>query len=338
MAFNKKSKSVESKGSGSNISKEVWEAFNEHRVQVINQVTDDGENSQQVCFISGIVDSGTQKPQEEYTEYDWEDSERQHKLIEADFGCFHNEETNKLCIPNKSSDSVIFFVDFPDILIDYGMLFGEGEDLRPHRELLAQEWDNIATVTTLQPDEFKGYGPKSRIYKLAKATGCVVKGNPPADFDVGDLLGKVFTMDVIAEISEEGFFNSKISGVSSKHKAIPTPKHNITPFGIMMNEECDEEVLKFISSRKSVMNRLALAEEWNDSVLKEQITKLRAAKSAEEKDDDEKEPAQKAASKPKKVTPEKSSARESTAKKSTAKKIVPKKEEDEEEIDPFAED
>ena len=334
MGFSKKSKSVESKGTGSNISSEVWEEFNTHRVEVINEATDDGENSQQVCFISGIVDSGKQKPQEEFTEYKWEDSERQQKLIEADFGCFHNEETDMFCIPNKSSDSVIFFVDFPDILINYSILHEDDESPpRPHRELLAMEWDNIAQVTSLAPDEFKGYGPKSRINKLAKATGCVTRGNPPADFDVGELLGKVFTMDITAQLSDDDkkYFNSKVSGVSSKHKAIPTPEHDITPFGIMLDEECDEEVLKLITSRKSVMNRLSMAEEWEDSKLKAQIDKLRGAEGEEEKDDEEESATKKPAAK-------KAAPKKAPAKKVAAKKIVAPAESEEEEEDPFAED
>ena len=42
MAFHKKSRSVETKGGGSNISKEKWEEFNAHRLAVINEATDDG--------------------------------------------------------------------------------------------------------------------------------------------------------------------------------------------------------------------------------------------------------------------------------------------------------
>lgn len=284
MTFKKKAQvPKQSSNQESNID---WEGFNNHVYEAIMEATDNGENTNQVCFISGIVDTGKQPPLEPYTVYDLAEegtelAAKQQKLLDADFGCY--VEDGKLYIPEKPVDSVVFFVDFPDIKINYSKYFGDGtEEPKPYRELLAGEWDKVATYTALMPDT-SGYGGKSRISKLAKATG-VTKGNPPADFDVGELLGQPFTMDI--EVNRGGdkgqYVNVRVSNPSSKHKAIPVPEHDVVPFGVMMNGGNDEEAIKQIYRKSTLLRRLEMAEEWETSDLKKEIEAMVAKNTSSE--------------------------------------------------------
>ena len=284
MSFSKKGK-VSQESAPSNHPQVDWSAYNAHILEKVLEATDNGDSKNQVCFISGVVDTGTQPAIEPYTVYDADieggaNYEKQQKLISADFGCFI--ENGKFHIPQKPVDSVVFFVDFPEILIDYGKFFGDGDsEPKPYRTLLAGEWDGVATYTSLQPSS-EGYGGKSRISVLAKATGCT-KGNPPSNFDIAELLGKPFTMDVAASTGgdKNQYVNIRVSSPSSKHKAIPFPDHTVTPFGVGMNSENSDEAIKQIFRKSSLLARLALAEEWETSKLKAQIAAMKGDTNSE---------------------------------------------------------
>ena len=235
MGFNKKAKQTTSSYE-SNID---WEAYNQHLLEQINEATEDGDDSVQVCIISGLVDTGTQPPQEEYTVYDWEDSEQQNKLLKANFGCF--VEDDKFHIPNRKNDTMVIMVDFPTIQINYGAFFSEdgADDWKPYRHLYAGDWKGVATPIILNPKDGE-YNPKSRISKLAKVTGCIKGSAAPADFDLGELMGKDLVMDITAEQNGE-YININVKDPAKRNKAIPIPDHDIEPFGVMIGEENDPE-------------------------------------------------------------------------------------------------
>lgn len=277
MAFSKKGKV---QNDNSNLPEVDWDLYNGHLEEAVKQATDDGDNKNQVCFISGIIDTGTQPAQEPYTTYDEAKEgdpnfDKQRKLIEADFGCYAAD--GKFYIPNKPVDSVVFFVDFPDIKVNYGKFFAlDGkDDYKPYRTLLAGDWDGLATYTALSPSP-TGYGGKSRVSVLAKATG-TTKGNPPSDFDVGELLGKPFTMDVLlSRGGDKGqFLNVRVSNPSSKHKAIPVPEHDVVPFGVSMSGGNSVVELEQIVRKGAILRRLEMAKEWEGSKLKIEIASLK---------------------------------------------------------------
>lgn len=259
-----------------------FKGFNDHLEEVMDEVFEE-EGNALPCIISGIIDTGVQTS---WTEYPWEDSERQQKLLDADFGCEVDEENNLFKIPNRA-DSVVFYVDFPQIMVNYGRFFqGDGvpkkgeefsygeDDFKPYRELLAGEWENIATHTPV----IAPYGAKSRIAKLAKATGLVKKGLPSDDFDIGELLGQWLMMTIETNRSgdENQYFNVRVKTPTTKPKAVPTPKYKLETFGVMFDGGNDLEELKFI--RKSVLSLLEKAEGWEDSGLKAELDKVSKSK------------------------------------------------------------
>lgn len=276
--FNKKAKATRS--SGSNID---WEAYNNHLEAQINEATENGDEPNLVAVICGLIDSGTQPPDEKYSSYDWKDNKQQNKLLKANFGC--KVEDGKFLIPNSSTDSVIIMVEFPDVMINYREFLGEDEndetypEQAPYRMLLAGEWQGVAGITVLDPPK-EGYGTKSRIMKLAKA----IK-HPDAkgkyldrDFPLGELLGKTCLMmlEGVRSGDENQYFNVKATNPSSIPKGMKVPKITSEPFGVMMNsdEPNDEEDLRQIMNRRSILKRLQLAEEWEDSMLKKELEEL----------------------------------------------------------------
>ena len=271
MTYSKKATPVDNNYS-ENTSNIDWAAFNQHLLEVVNEsIKKEGKN--QVCILSGIVDSGKQYPQDKYTTYPSDENDpRQKKLLDANFGCFH--EDGKFHIPQKPADSVIFFVDFPSILVNYGKFFSESgeDDFKPYRTLLAGEWEKIAQVTVLSPDPEEGYGPLSRIHKIANAIG-LVDGNPPTDFDIGSLLGGVFTMDISAE-QNDTFVNIRVKNVGTKHQAIPVPEYTGVPFGISWEGGNDSEALDQVKRKKVIRKRLEMATDYEGSGLQKELEAL----------------------------------------------------------------
>lgn len=270
-----------------------WEEYNDHVEEQILAATEESPN--QVCFISAIIDSGMQPPDDEYKEYDWEDDERQNKLLKAGFGCY--VEDDKFFVPNKSADSIIIYLDFPDIQINYGQFFSEDgeDDWKPYRASFYGSWQGKDGVINLTPQNGE-FGPKTVIHKLAKATGLHKKGPLKVDtFDIGKLLGKVLTMDV--EVNRGGengeYLNDKVKNPSAKHPSIPVPEHNIEPFLIPMNWTDKKYAPKpehLQQLRPSTKRRLEMSEEWEDSSLKAQLELLAESKSKDEGSKDGKTP------------------------------------------------
>lgn len=280
MTFRKVAKDRQSGGTGPTID---WSAFNDHlEAQIDAAIEEEGAN--QVCILSGIIDAGTQPPNEEYSEYDYVGDERQEKLLANDkVDCY--VENGKFYKANRPVDSVVFLVDFPGIMINYGQFLSKDQedDWRPYRAVIGGEFKGIAAVTSISPSEEDGYGAKSRVYKLAKAMGLFTKTNPPADFDLGELLGGVFTMDV--EVKRGGdqnqYLNIVTKNIGAKNKRLPVPDNDIVPFGIMMDGGNDPDTLKLI--KKSVMKRLEMASEWEESELKKEIEAAAEARKEEAK-------------------------------------------------------
>lgn len=289
-------------GGGSSISNEDWKKWNDYVYDCVQEATEDGDEPLQPCFISGIVDSGTQSPAEAEREYDWEDTDQQNKLIKVGVG---RVEGDKFYVKNRDNDTIVMTVDFPTVMIDYAKhpaSDSDEEDLKPYRALLAGDWDGAATPIALNPAD-DGYNAKSRIAKLAKATGIVKKGKVPKDFDLGELLGGEFMMNITAEWSEDDkFMNVRTADPTAKPKAIPMPEHNIEPFAVMMDGDNEEEDLKQVNGK--ILKRLQLAKEWDDSELKKELEKMgRLSGSNDNEESSDKKPAKKV-TKPSKVEQE----------------------------------
>ena len=293
MAFKKKAKKPQS---ASNVD---WNKFNRHiEERVEAAIEENGVNME--CYVSMLIDSGTQPAQDPFTEYEWEDSDQQNKLLKKDFGCY--VEDGKFYIPNRPMDSIILAVDFPDIMVDYGRFFSEDNtsEERPYRHFLAGDWEGVAGYTAAIVGKDGAYSARSTITKIAKAANLVKGSKVKEDFNIGDLMGAVFTMDVEVSSEEKGdkfYTKVKATNLSARSKKLPPLECDIECIGIMMNLDEDdepyvEEELRQINSK--VIKRLEMAEEWEDSDLKkalEKLGKLSSASSSSSSKGENKKPA-----------------------------------------------
>ena len=240
-----------------------WSPWNEHLLEQIGKI------KPRVAVLSGIIDVGTQE--QEPARYDWEDTPQQREKLETVEGC--HLDGNEIVIPRKPAPSIVMMADFPETLVDYGKHpYSESkeENWQPYRHLITNEFKGCATPCPLTHTKKTGvwaYDVKHRVSQIASAAD-LCDGVAPQDFDLGELLGAVFTMELGAVRNGE-YINVKAKTISKKHEAIPVPKHDIQPFGILMNGENDPEDVKMI--RKSIKTLLAKSPDYEGSLLKQQI-------------------------------------------------------------------
>ncbi len=288
--FNKKA----SKGTGG--SDVDWDAYNDH---LLEQIGDEVENH--VAIVSGLIDLGVQERPDYVEEYTG--TKKQEKAIKDGRSYVRENEDGEeeIVTELKPVDQVAIFADFPEIMINYGKFFSkDGEDdWKPYRHLITGTFWNKAdrkmyakgvSLSCSPNDKAKGgwaYDPKSTISKLAVATGSA-KSPVEQDFDIGELLGGVFSMDLVAEESKDGkHINIKANNPSKKHKTVKVPEYDIEPMGIMLDGDNDEEDLKQL--RPAIINTLELAEGWATSGLKEELDNLKDSSSEKKGSDDQEE-------------------------------------------------
>lgn len=284
--FSKKA-SDRSGGGGSNVD---WDAYNDH---LLEQIGEEEEN--RIAVVSGLIDLGIQDRPDYVEEY--KGTKAQEAALKSGKSRLDEDEEN-IITPLKPTEQIAIMADFPEIMINYGKFFSkDGEDdWKPYRHLITGEWWDKSARKMLakgvslscKPDDKSesgwAYDRKSNISKLAVATGVVAKAPVDQNFDIGELLGGVFTMDVSAEESKDGkHINVKVKNISKKHEKIPVPDHDIEPFGVMFDGDNDEESLKQL--RASVKNTLERAQGWETSGLKAELDAL-ATKTKEDNKDE----------------------------------------------------
>ena len=341
MGFSKKA----SKGSGGS-SKDYTE-FNEHvHEQIMEVVSEDFDPI--IGIISGIIEAGVQPV--ETTVEPYKGTEAQEYHLENTEGAFVDEEEGEIHIPRKPQDSVVFYVDFPEILIDYGKYMDNVDDDQeplPYRISLTGDWWNkavnkmFAKTVGLKclPNEGKtpsgwGYHHKSTIHKLANATGCV-RGQVDQDFDIGEILGGAAMFSLESELDEKGgktYHNVKVKDPTKIPKVMSVPEHDIEPFGVMLDVEPEGDEIKYIATKNSLINSLELAVNYKGSVMEKCIKAYQKANASETTS--KKEEAEEGEKPTKKVAPKRVSSK-TAPKKAPAKKVVPEDDDGEDEDDPF---
>jgi hypothetical protein len=340
MAYSKK---VEKRASESNVD---WDEFNEHLLEQIGE-----ESESQVAILSGIMDLGIQERPDH--EEDYKGSTEQDKSI-SEGRSYLTEDETLIITPAKAVDSVALYADFPDVLVNYGKFFSKDEEdeWRPYRHLITNTWwDPVAKLMVAKgaalscrpnPKAPSGWAfdPKSTISKLATCTGAVPKGPVDQEFELGDLLGGVFVMDLQA-VRDKKYINVKALNIGTKHKAIPSPEYDLEPFGVSWKGGNDDSSLQQVRANiKSTMER---ALNWPDSKLKIEFEEYEKANKEAKADSSEGEPEETeepiAEKTTKKAPPKKAVA---SGKKAPPKKAAPKKtpdpEPEEDEDCPFSDD
>jgi hypothetical protein len=303
-----------SKGTSTGSSDVDWVAFNKHLQEVL------GEEEQQVAILSGIIDVGIQYREDLTVAY--EGKEIQEKALEEGRATL-SEDESKLTIQMSPVGQVVLIADFPDLMVNYGKYFAGEDEFKPYRTLVGGSWEGIAKGINMNSKKINGvwqFDPKSTISKLAKFCDGV-SGAVPQDYDIGNLLGEAFAMDVgVKDVDGKLYVNAK--NVNRKHKMVEVPEHNIEPFGISFGGGNDPKDLFNINGQ--VYKLLEKAVGWNESGLKKELDAYQAEKEAAKEDKDTP-----------KEAPKKSAPVKKAAPKKAAKAAEPEPEEDEEDDCPF---
>lgn len=307
-----------SKGTSTGESNVDWNEFNQHLLEVL------GEEEPQVAILSGIIDVGVQYREDLVVDY--ENKEIQDKALEEGRAVL-SEDGSKLTLSMSPVGQVVFLADFPDLQVNYGKYFSKdgADDFKPYRALVGGSWEGVAKGINMNSKKISGvwqFDPKSTISKLAKFTDGV-SGAVPQDYDIGNLLGNAFAMDVGMKESD-GKFYANCKNVNRKHKMVEVPEHNIEPFGISFEGGNDPKDLFNINGQ--VFKLLEKAVGWNESGLKKELEAFQAEKESAKEDKDTP-----------KEAPKKSAPVKKAAPKKAAKAAEPEPEEDEDDDCPFGE-
>lgn len=266
--FNKKASS--NKGTGK--SDVDWAGFNAHLLEKI------GKSKLRQAVVSGIVDVGVQNRED--AEYDYKGEERQDKLLEEGKATL-NEEGTKIIQPRNPADSIVIFADFPSIMINYGKFLSKDkeDDFKPYRHLITGEFKGLAEPCALTCKSKDGkwvYDAKHRVSQLANAMD-LVEGDVPQDFQIGDLLGGAFMMEMGVTKNGE-YVNVKAKNIVPMMEGMSAPEYNLEPFGVMFEGGNDKEDL--VQIRASVRKLMELSPDWVESAVKAELEALSSSSSS----------------------------------------------------------
>ena len=300
----------DSEGTGSTID---YVALNKHIVES----ADIEEETTLVGYVSGIYDLGTQKlPDAEYKvdagdealsigELTEKYQEKIDKGLITKFDMAYDVDTKshviKKFVPQKNRQAVTYSVDFPDIMIDTASFFGKEPEPKALRLYIGGDWYNkplgkmvVNSVIPLKRtnDEKVGWTlhPLSSFYKMAVASKIITKEQPFLPEQIDQLLGKSlqFKAQVFLKPKDgKEYYTEKLGYVGALARGL-NPIEDVKTTLIMFNSEAnDTETLKGL--RNSVINTMALATNFEGSVIQKQLTALGrytpTAKTAEGEDE-----------------------------------------------------
>lgn len=247
-----------------------------------------------VGVISQIIDLGLQTlPDAKFPNRD--DAATMEKNI-ADGRCYYQEDEeldqrnqptgNRIVYKlwkQKPVQQVAIAVDFPDIIVDKGVHFGDSKPLpyrlvmggqywdKANREMLVQRAVNLKLMKNTK-DQWT-LSDKNTLYKMAVAAELIKSGEPFTPNRIGELLGKPFLFEIQAYINAGGYLNERIKFASKLMKGQQVPEYNLTPRVIGFNAENDIEDVNHL--RKEVINTMQRSVNWDASNIKKQLEQVK---------------------------------------------------------------
>ena len=243
--------------------------------------------------VSVMVDLGTQKQND--AEYDLDESDKGLSIEELTdkysleihegrirkFDKSYDSKTKSWVIrkfvPQQDRQSIVYAVDFPDIMLDKGKFFGEeeGKNLKPLRLWIGgQYWNKyqekmlVQNVIPLKVTNIADQGqpkkwsmnPKSSLYKMAVAAKIINQGDAFLPQDADKLLGKTlqFKAQVTFNKGNDGkqYYTEKFSFAAGLARG-QVEKEVENTYLIQFNQDNDPQALKEL--RKHVVNTIQQA-------------------------------------------------------------------------------
>lgn len=267
------------------MSKEQWEDLNKYVVETANLQ----QPETLVGIVSGIVDVGVQPqpdaqylftgtPAEEVVEIEKDPTCRFEDLKDYQDGGKVKRYKLK---PVKAAQSVVFAIDFPDIMLDKGKFFGNS-DIKPLRLLLGGEFTPAggktiaarpAPLSVRKNDKTNNQWSmpfNSTIYKMAVAAKLIAQGEAFLPERVDELLGKALQFKVQVFLNDGKYFTEKCAFAAGLSRGQVAPAYDQSLLHmIQFNDDNKPEALKQL--RASVKNTMRNATDFNESKVKDQI-------------------------------------------------------------------
>lgn len=251
--------------------------------------------------ISTIVDLGTQKQNDATYKLDKEDVNLTVEELEAKYALdIHEGRISKFAkaydndskswtiqkfVPQKPRQSIVYAVDFPDIMLDKGKFFGEeeGKNLKPLRLWIGgQHWNdhlkkmlvNQVIPLKITKDEKIGWTmrPNSSLYKIALGAEVIKTDEAFMPDRIDELLGKtlLFTAQVFFKKGNDGkeYYTEKLKYSSGLVMGMPSLTLDNT-YLIQFNGDNDPQGLKEL--RAHVLNTIKNATNYEGSKIQSQL-------------------------------------------------------------------
>lgn len=263
-----------------------------------------------IGYISNIIDLGTQKlPDSEY-KLDSEDEGLSIEELESKYAQELNEgkiskfdfaydfdakgRVIKKFVPQRDRQSIIYSVDFPDIMVDKSPFFGQESDPKPLRLWAGGEWWNkykrqmeVQNVIPLKKTKDDKLGwtlhPKSNLYKMALASKIITANDAFQPEQIDQLLGKSlqFKVQVYFNKGKDGreYYTEKLSFAAGLARG-QQPHEDVTTHLIQFHAENDETALREL--RKHVINTMSNATNFGESIVRKQLIDLNRYTPSEE--------------------------------------------------------
>lgn len=263
------------------------------------------EDGTQVARVSLIVDLGVQErgkgvsyaqndnDEEKYTQV--ANEEEANKLIEeavellgekvvekAGLDEIFEDEEGNLVVPfeiynKKDAQEVAIFADLPDTYVDYGENIGE----KQYRMMLNPSFKGVIRGFALVAAPPKGkskvwtFASNSKLALLARVTGCkeILEGGPD-NMDIGRVLGKPFLLNVE---KKDSFINAK--EMTALVRGMEAPELEGGPVGLSF-DGATVEALEAARLRKSVIDKIKTAKNYEGSAMQKAIEEYEASRSS----------------------------------------------------------
>lgn len=252
-----------------------------------------------VGIVSMLVDLGEQEQEDAEVKFTGTEEDEMQEIAKNPNTYFKDgfdQETKKparmKCWPQKPVQCVAIAVDFPDILIDKGQFFGESKPL-PLRiwmggqfylpgtgmivgKMLPLKWANLDK--TRQTKKFS-LAQTNTLYKMALGAKIIQPGEVFEPTRIDELLGKALQFDAqifFKESKGKQYYTEYVKFASGLGRGQAVPELPFEPMMIQFNEENPDEAIKDL--RAHVVNTIKRALDYDNSLIKEQIERVRGTR------------------------------------------------------------
>ena len=254
--------------------------------------------------ISMIVDLGTQKLQDAQYKLDTEDKDLSIEELNEKYAdelvsgkvskfdkAYDNDSKSWLIhkfVPEKDRQSIVYAVDFPEIMLDKGQFFGGESNPKPLRLWFGGQYyqksqgkmlvQNVIPLKVTKADNVNGWtmNPKSSLYKMAVAAKVIKQNDQFLPQDIDKLLGKTlqFKAQVFFKKGNDGkeYYTEKVSFAAGLARG-QSEREIENTYLVQFNKPNNPEALKEL--RKHIINTIENATNFEGSVIQKELLEVR---------------------------------------------------------------